>query len=235
MEFYRCYVCGISEQKTMLFDALSSKEKGIIKLCENCSKREEFPIIKKPTIEQLKEAEKKPKYFELINPEKRQEYKKELVRAIPIGITEKSYNAPLPQQKNPKTNLVDNFHWIIMIARRKRKLTQQQLAKEIGESEIVIKMAERGILPEENSTLINKLESFLGIKIRKEADIESKKYATPKIQESEPVEHKKLSILKFDPHTIQNLTIRDLREGNLKIEEIEDTSKNNLNFDEERE
>ena len=37
--------------------------------------------------------------------------------------------------KKPRADLVDNFHWIIMRARRMKKLTQAQFAKEIGESE----------------------------------------------------------------------------------------------------
>ena len=70
-------------------------------------------------------------------------------------------------EKKPRPDLVDNFHWLIMIERRKRKLTQEQLAKEIGESETVIKMAEQGFLPEDDYKIITKLESFLGVKIRK--------------------------------------------------------------------
>ena len=100
--------------------------------------------------------------------------------------------------------LVDNFHWILMRARRLRKLTQEQLAKEIGVSESVIKNAERGVLSDNYYRLINRLEIFLGIRLLKE---EFRK----RLQEN-PKE------IGFDAVAARSLTISDLQEMKKKKE-----------------
>lgn len=86
-----------------------------------------------------------------------------------------------------------------MRERRAKKITQEQLAKEISESEAAIKMAEQGILPDDGYKLVKKLESFLGISL-----IKSEVRKT--IPEKQPAR-----ILKFDSATVQNLVISDLK------------------------
>ena len=53
-----CFKCGISDQKAALYDVITRE--GLIKLCDSCSRREDSPIIRKPTVFQLKEIERKP-------------------------------------------------------------------------------------------------------------------------------------------------------------------------------
>lgn len=166
MNFDRCYICGISEEKARLFEALLQGQKGIVKICELCSRKEDMPIIKKPTTEQLKEAEKRPRYFGGHQP-KDQVYRKSGTETTLRSIIDKNYKSSVSMEKKPRPDLVDNFHWLIMIGRRKKKLSQEQLAKEIGEPETVIKMAEQGFLPEDDYKIITKLESFLGVKLKK--------------------------------------------------------------------
>ena len=40
-----CFKCGISDEKSMLYDAIS--DEGIIKVCRKCSFEENLPLIKK--------------------------------------------------------------------------------------------------------------------------------------------------------------------------------------------
>ncbi len=221
MEFKKCYACGISEQKARLFDALSLKERGVVKICENCSKKEDMPIVKKPTTEQLKEAEKRPRYFGGARISKQQEYEKSGTETTLREIIDRNYKSSISPEKKPRPDLVDNFHWLIMVERRKKKLTQEQLAKEIVESEAAIKMAEQGFLPEDDYKLISKLESFLGVKIRKSKNIETSK--------SQPAR-----ILKFDPNTFQNIKIDDLRKMKANSEEEQENYQENYENLEEK-
>jgi hypothetical protein len=66
-------------------------------------------------------------------------------------------------------------------------------------------MAEKGILPEDDFRLINKLENFLGIKIVKTPAIENTEI-TMTIQDNDS------ESLSFDPVTTKVLTISDLKE-----------------------
>ena len=166
-----CFECGISGDKAVLFDAIS--ERGIIKICEKCASEEDIPIIRKPSVFQLKESERKQTVYERlsrvagINKEKVPEDKelKKQERSL-RDIIDRSFKSQFKEAKS-YDNLVDNFHWIIMRVRRLRKLTQEQLASAIAESETAIKMVEKGILPENYLFLIKKLEDYLGVKLIK--------------------------------------------------------------------
>ncbi len=60
-----CFKCGISDQKAALYDVITRE--GLIKLCDSCSRREDSPIIRKPTVFQLKEIERKPTTYERLS------------------------------------------------------------------------------------------------------------------------------------------------------------------------
>jgi len=107
---------------------------------------------------------------------------------------------PKPVVRN---DLIDNFHWIIMRARRSKKLTQAQLGERIEELEVAIHMAEKGVLPE-GYVLARKLENFLSIRIVKQ-QVEVLRKLPEKIET-------------FDDNTTKSLTISDLKEMRKKKE-----------------
>jgi len=210
-----CSVCGVSRKKVRLLDVISSK--GIVKICEACSKAEDMPILRRPTTFQLKESEKKPPgiYDMLLSARRQEKIKTETTLK---EIVDKKYEMMVSEEKKPRPEFVDNFHWIVMRARRLKKLTQEQLAKEISESIAAIKMAEQGILPEDDYRLVNKLEGFLGINLVKDVS---------KIPE---FSHERLParIIKFDTKTMKDLTISDLKKMKEQTEIIrEDEEKEN--------
>ncbi len=206
-----CFKCGVSGDKARLFDAIS--DEGIVKICEKCSFGEDMPIIRRPTTFQLKETEKKKTVYEKlagrqgINVQQHQEAissakTKELLDKQEISlrdIVDRNFQMNLPEKSRSNPNLVDNFHWLIMRARRKRKLTHSQFARELAESVTAIKMAEQGILPEDDYKLLSKIESFLGIKLIKREIVERTIKEQPKR-------------LGFDADTSKTLTISDLKE-----------------------
>jgi len=218
-----CSVCGVSRKKVRLLDVISSK--GIVKICEACSKAEDMPILRRPTTFQLKESEKKPSgIYDMLLSARRQEKIKTETNLKEI--VDKKYEILASKEKKPRPELVDNFHWIVMRARRLKKLTQEQLAQEISESIAAIKMAEQGILPEDDYRLVNKLEAFLGINLVKDVS---------KIPE---FSHERLParIIKFDTKTMKNLTISDLKKMKEQTEIIrEDEEEENKEGVEEKE
>jgi ribosome-binding protein aMBF1 (putative translation factor) len=75
---------------------------------------------------------------------------------------------PLKSQKTEVMNeLLDNFHWILLEKRKSRGLTRKKAAEALGESEMNIKMIENGVLPMNNFVLVNKLESYYGVSLRR--------------------------------------------------------------------
>ena len=221
-----CSICGVSREKARLLDAISSE--GIVKICESCSKEEDMPILRRPTTFQLKESEKKPPgIYDMLSSVRRQkkgsfgepEKKHEETKTEPTlkEIVDRNYEIVVSKEKKLRPDLVDNFHWIIMRTRRLKKLTQEQLAKEISESTAAIKMVEQGILPEDDYRLVNKIEGFLGINLVK--DVSKTTLPGP---EKSPAK-----IIKFDTKTMQDLTIADLKRIKEQTEKIDESLEEN--------
>lgn len=202
----QCSKCGSMGR---LLDVVGSK--GVMRMCESCARNEGLPVLKRPSTFALKESEKPSGMYERLSKiagldakehmrkfSYAEKTKKENLKKQESSLKElvdKNYNKKVSVTETLPDDLIDNFHWVIMRARRMRKITREQLGKEIGESEAAIKLAEEGKLPSNYNLLVNKLESFLGIRIRK------REYVPEKPRE-----------LDLGNATSRELTISDLKE-----------------------
>jgi ribosome-binding protein aMBF1 (putative translation factor) len=154
----KCPICNIEEE---LVEVVGEEE--ITFVCKRCAEHNHFPIINKPSQEQIRESIKfrgvKERLREAMpgKPEERKKTDKELEGIVVKNLKKKDY-----------PDLKDNFHWEIQHARRMKKLSQKQLAEYLAESEVIISMAEKGVLPENYTKLISKLEQFFGMDLFKE-------------------------------------------------------------------
>ena len=157
--------------------------KGVMKMCESCARNEGLPVMRRPSTFALKESERPSGMYERLSKiagldakehmqkfsfaekEKKENLKKQ--ESTLKELVDKNYSKKVSVTQTRPDDLIDNFHWVIMRARRMRKITREQLGKEIGESEAAIKLAEDGKMPSNYNILVNKLESFFGIRIRK--------------------------------------------------------------------
>lgn len=212
-----CYRCGISDENERLFDAVSGK--GVVKICRSCADEDNLPLIQ--PVDLTKPEKTKTVYERLsamanLNPE---EHKRKLIEMerqenIRFGRT-RTEKRPETNLKGavssnfekikpkPRTDLVTNFHWVIMRARRAKKLTQKQLAESIGEQESIVASAEAGTIMNDADTFVRKIESYLGVKLRKEGTEDAAKKEIKEKFEKEG---------NFDKTTTENLTIGDLKE-----------------------
>ena len=224
-----CFKCGISSEKTRLFEAVGAE--GVVIVCLDCSEKDDIPLLKKPTTYQLKDSESK-EYL----PFRFRRYK-ELGREIPGGrnsrqvktgfdkspseltlrdILDKNlkgkYDSPegVKRDISPRLPLVENFHWEVMRARRKKHLTYKQVADALAESETVIKMVEHGRLPEDDYRIIGKLEKFFDIRLVK-SELAEKSLLPPEKTLALLEKTKSAKILTFDPEASKALTISDLK------------------------
>lgn len=162
--------CNVREDEVRLFDAIYEGRIGSI--CERCAIIENIPLIKKPQTSQLRESEKgvnvydRMKRLSGIRDEKGEEI---YFREDKLNELDKNPELEIPEKE--KLNLINHFHWEIMKNRRRKGLSQQQLAEILGESEIAIQMIEKEKLPENVEVLIKKLEQFFQIRLRKVSEI----------------------------------------------------------------
>ena len=168
----KCFKCGVSGEEVRLLDAVGTG--GLVLVCEDCAEKEEIPVLKRPTTFQLKNSENSE-----YRPFRERRYK-ELGRPMPpsekqikTNRVESRSSSKTPEltlkdilDRNMKKkhgvdtnvkkeirrpiNLLENYHWIVMNARRKKHLTPSQVGEAIGESESVVRMVERGMLPDDD-------------------------------------------------------------------------------------
>jgi ribosome-binding protein aMBF1 (putative translation factor) len=199
-----CFKCGVSGDKVRLYNAISSK--GVVKICGDCNAVEGLPVIRRPTTDQLENSQKQKSVRDMLSGiEKgkmttgREPTLRELV--------DKSLKERLARQPS---DLIDNFHWEIQRIRRNRKITREQFAKGINESEAVVRMIEQGILPNNDYKIVTKIENFLGINLKKQGVSK-----TPEIRQRLP----QVKPLNFNRESADNLKIADLKEMKKKKED----------------
>jgi ribosome-binding protein aMBF1 (putative translation factor) len=144
------------EEHDKLVEAI---ERGqIVKVTEFYAKKENLPILRKSLAEELRKKiiQKSP--------------------GIPNNLKDQ-HKKPFPEMlSHPKdwkgnqvtSELIENFHWVIRIERRRKGLSRKQFSKILNESEENLKMLESGFLPSSDFVLINKIQQHLGINLRKD-------------------------------------------------------------------
>jgi len=144
--------------KTAVVDAI--EDGRIVRVSEEYAKREGLLILRKP-MEEVKQT---------ISGKR-----EDSVRKNKGFIGMEDLRKPL-STKNDEIlkELKDNFHWTLVQKRKGRLLTRKKVADALGESEVNIKMIENGVLPADNFILINKLEGYYGISLRKNKVTENK-------------------------------------------------------------
>lgn len=225
-----CYKCGSELSESKLFDVITGE--GIQKICSQCQEEEDLPVVKKPTTFQLRDAEVGGTVYERLSNLAGVDAKEHMKKFHPTEVkkreemmkhdmslrqlVDKNYkekNKEFLERPVESADLIHNFHWIIMRTRRMKKLTQAQMAKEIGESETAIKMAEAGRMPADSLRLARKIEAFLGIKLLRD-----------EVRKNLPVEPKDL----FEGVSSKDVTIGHLRDLQAKkntldmVEEMEE-------------
>jgi len=163
--------CGAEENEVRLFDAIYEGRMG--SMCERCSIIENIPIIRKPNSIQLKEAENTIRVYQRMkNLAGIYDKRKEETFFPEDRLKELDLKPELERPVRQNLNLVDHYYWEIMKLRRRRGLSQKQLAEAIGESEVVINMIEKEKLPDNADSVIIKLEQMFQRKFRKITETE---------------------------------------------------------------
>jgi len=128
------------------------------------------------------------------------------------------YRKPLKSNDTILASLIDNFSWVITSTRKSRNLTRKQLADVLGVSEDEVKTIEMGRLPRNDYVLVNKLESYFGVLLRKDPNVgklnlevrerkESRflKEQTERVKTQEREEQKMSTVLSDDIEIIDNV------------------------------
>ncbi len=160
----RCKFCKKEDNMIELFEGIY--ESGMIRVCRSCSEIEGVPLIRKPTVEQLKKADVKYSVRErmerLSGPRDTTELSNDQI------IVQKNLGKlKAPEKKEFNENVLDNYYWELNMARRRRKMSIKQLSEAVGVSAEIIEKIEQGKIPENFEEIFLKLESYFKINLLK--------------------------------------------------------------------
>lgn len=169
-----CFKCSANESEAVLMKAISKE--GMIYICNRCQIKERLPLIREGgKVEEVGERMTVRQRMEIMSGVKRKENSQ--IKSIQhMGeeihlkdLVEKNFKEKIKQSdQKVYSEMVTNFHWIVMRKRRMLKLSQEELAEKIVEPVQAIQALERGVLPSDYLALVRKIERALGIFILKE-------------------------------------------------------------------
>jgi ribosome-binding protein aMBF1 (putative translation factor) len=216
-----CAICENEFSDSKMTEVISKK--GITKVCSGCY-RDDMPVFKKPAKHQFDGVYKRKSVYErlsqaagLKDPDEHKkrisDFGKEssgddgaLRRLVNRNFQEKAKAYP----KNE--DLINNFHWVVMRARRSMKISQKQLAERIREPESAVSMAEKGFIPEGSDNFVRKLEGYLRVRISKKNFDKAKEGILDEEVEKEALLKKFEDKGEFDEEMMENLNVSDLNE-----------------------
>jgi ribosome-binding protein aMBF1 (putative translation factor) len=160
----KCTICKKESGDVQLHTGIL--ESDMVMVCEECAEDQGIPVIKRPSDLQLDKADKRYSVRE------RMEQMSGMRDASEISGEQMVVQGNLarlrvPPKKQYHEAVVDNYYWELNIARRRYKMTVNQLARKMGVSPEVIQGIEKGELPGDFEELFARLEIYLGAKLLK--------------------------------------------------------------------
>ncbi len=157
-----CNLCGSTEMESDLYEGVYDDE--IVLICKECARDENIPILRKPTPEQLIQPVEE-RYSVRERMERLSGIKKPGVSQSTVKLNMSKVKRPEPKQSHP--NIIDNYYWEINMARRRKKMSINQLSEQIDIPVDTLESLEKGKIPPEFETIFEKLEKFFNIKLLK--------------------------------------------------------------------
>jgi transcriptional regulator with XRE-family HTH domain len=121
----KCFICGKPEEEVALFEGVSLS--GVRKVCYLCSVRDGVTLIRKPTREQLEQAEKRRSVREVMenmtSPQKKLMNKDQMIAHKSLA------KLRFPGMKQEHGDLIENYDWVLKQARRHAKITTDAVVR----------------------------------------------------------------------------------------------------------
>lgn len=224
-----CFKCHRNDDEVKLVNAILAGE--IVDICEECNVRENIPVIRRPSSEQLRESENqylkkesvKERLKRMAGIEKEDEISKKAKEVTDKKEEERKEEEESKiekamrkaKERNKPLKLVDNFNWKIYMTRRKKRMSRKELAKAISESETAIKMIENKQFPDDAERVIRKIGQYFNFKLIKDEKMSKEERIKFELKQKFKKDIGKdegpAKVLKFDSEKMDNLTIADLQ------------------------
>lgn len=243
----KCFVCGVTSEIAPLFEGISSS--GMVTVCRKCAENENIPIIRKPSENQLEQANKTytvRERMERISFPKRANVTE--ISGDQVTLQKNLNRLRIPPKKESRDEVVDDYYWELNMARRRKKLSINQVSELTGIKPEIIESIERGKIPKDFEEIFTNLEKFFGItllrirtekinfKVKQENEEKILREVGEKMKSQEEIKESLSKISKGDLSKIRDLsriTISDLQDLKKKKEQKEQEAKKKEMIDED--
>jgi len=225
-----CTICKKSEDETDLCEGIYDGK--INTICKSCADSENIPLIKKPTQEQLTEADRRYTVSErmkkLTGMEEPSNSTSLLSKDQSIAYKNLA-KLRFPVKKQHHEDLIEDYYWKIQHARRMKKFPLSHVSRETNIPEETIHSIEHGVLPKDFREIIARLENFFDINLFKQHQVQTfLKKPTPTLEQEEK------QILQKTKQNIENQeqkqeTIEKIKTGKVDFSKRKDLQNITLN------
>ena len=165
MSSKRCVICKKPWEIVELYEGIYDNQ--MVMVCEECANEEKIPRLRKPSIDQLKLADKRYSVRERMEKMSgMNKYHSEVgkdQRVLQKNLTK----LRMPEPKQQHEDILENYYWTLNMARRRRKMTINQVAIQTNIPIEVIEAIEKGKIPLGFEQIFVNLESFFKIQLLK--------------------------------------------------------------------
>jgi len=161
----RCVICKKPWEVVELYEGIYDNQ--MIMVCEECANEEKIPRLRKPSQDQLQLADKRYSVRERME-------NMSGINRYRTNVDKEQQNAQttisrlkMPEPKQKHEQVTDNYYWNLNMARRRKKMTINQLSVKTGIPIEIIEAIEKGKIPKDFEQIFVRLEDFFQIKLLK--------------------------------------------------------------------
>lgn len=161
----RCIICKKPWEIIELYEGIYDNE--MIMVCEECANEEKIPILRKPSPDQLNQAEKRYSVRERMEKMSGMHRHRTGLSKDQQIVQQNINRLKMPEPKQTHEDVVNNYYWELNMARRRKKMTLNQVAIKTNVPLEALEAIEKGKIPKGFEQIFVRLEDFFGIKLLK--------------------------------------------------------------------
>ncbi|MDO8517111.1 MAG: hypothetical protein Q7S33_03205 [Nanoarchaeota archaeon] len=160
----RCAICGREKDVSELSRGIY--ENQVVNVCDVCIQLDNIPVMKRPTEGQLNRADQRYTVRETMERLSGMNRVKELAKDQTVANSNLG-KIRFPEKAQEAGFLIENYYWILRMARRRKKYSFTNLAEITKIPVNDLENFERGILPKGYESMVPAIERALDITITK--------------------------------------------------------------------
>lgn len=214
----RCVICKRPNDLVNLFEGIFEDE--MVMVCEECANEEKIPIIRKPSLKQLEDVDKHVSVRERMEKLSGMHKQRSHISKEQLIVQSHVHKLRQPAPKESHEDVVDNYYWLVNMARRRRKITMNQVSIQTQIPLEILEAIESGKIPDDFEKYFVILEDYFGINLLKHHK-QKVRYLVPQVDEEKILDEVRIKMKTKEVHEDEDLKDVDKLRKQEKLKELE--------------